>query len=71
MACLVLFGHKNVGKSLQNPYQTWQAAAKTLKKHHQTFPMETLKKRHKLFHRLLGEYTLFLIPLRFLNGGKG
>ena len=60
----ILFGYKNVGKSLQKPYQTWKTV-KTFKKH-QNVLTRTHKKRQILFHRFVGEYTFFLpIPSFF------
>ena len=46
----VLFGHKNLGKSLQKSYQKWQTAVKMFKKH-QNVPTGTHKNRPILFHR--------------------
>ena len=54
--CLVI-------KMWENPYkksyQKWQTAVKAFKKH-QNVLTGTHKRREKLFHRFLGEYTLFL-----------
>ena len=53
----VLFGYKNVEKSLKKTYQTWKIV-KTFKKH-QNVLTGTHKKRQILLHRFLGECTLF------------
>ena len=55
----------------KKPHQKCKTAVKTFKKY-QNVPTGTYKKRKILFHRFLGEYTLFLtLPStpHFLKGG--
>ena len=59
----VLFGYKNVGKSLPKTILN-------MEKKHQNVPMGTHKKRQILFHRFLGRYTLSLCPPLFVQGGE-
>ena len=57
----VLFSRKNVWKSLQKTISKLTNSSKSIQKH-QNLPTGTHKKRLILFHRFLGEFTLFLIP---------
>ena len=53
----------------KKPYQTWRTAVKAFKKH-QNVPKGTHEKKQILFHRFLGEYTLFLIAIHFERGNE-
>ena len=55
----VLFGCKNVGKSLQKTMSN-DENSKNIKKKQKNFLTGIHKKRKMLFHRFLGEYTQFL-----------
>ena len=58
----ILFGHENVGKSLQEIILNIANNIKNIQKQ-QNVPARTHKKRQILLNRLLDEYTLFLTPL--------
>ena len=63
VACLLLYLVIKARENLyKKPYQKWQTSVKTFKKH-RNVPMAAHKKRQILFHRFLGEYTLFLTAL--------
>ena len=66
-ACLLLYlVTKMWGNLYKKSYQTWQTAVNTFEKH-QNVPTGTQKQRQILFHRALGEETLFLTTLLFLR----
>ena len=60
----VLFGHKNVGKSLQKVISKLVNSSKNIQKTSKCSDGNTQKEAN-IFHRFLGEYTLFLTPLLF------
>ena len=66
VACLVFYLVIKMRENLcKKPYQTWKTVVEIFKKHINV-PTGTQKKKQISFHKFLGEYTLFLLPLFLL-----